>query len=217
MSKGSMKVGFYQLRISLEGPDTEHLCDIWRRIIVPKNLLLHELHPVLQGAMGWEDHHLHFFRINEKEYVSLNEDDLDEYGSNHQLLDERDYVLSDLLDNVETFFYQYDFSDRWDHRIEVEYPPTRIPGNIIDGFPKCVNGQGACPPEDCGGAYGYALLLESLLNPEDTAHADNLRWHGHIDPYAFNVAQANKLVAAILLLYRETENGVDPTAAVSPP
>jgi hypothetical protein len=57
-------VRVYQLKISLR--DITPL--IWRRLLVTSDTTIARLHAVLQIAMGWEDLHLHQFRIHGKTY-----------------------------------------------------------------------------------------------------------------------------------------------------
>jgi pRiA4b ORF-3-like protein len=56
----------------------------------------------------------------------------------------------------------------------------------------CVDGQNACPPEDCGGAGGYAELLAALGDPEHEEHEDLLDWLGDgFDPASFDLIAVN--------------------------
>ena len=50
-----MKHSIYHLRITLR--DTKP--SIWRRLAVPANVTLEQLHEVIQIAMGWTNSHLH--------------------------------------------------------------------------------------------------------------------------------------------------------------
>ena len=54
----------YQIKVTLTGTDPL----IWRRLLVPSNLTLEQLHDVLQLAMGWEDCHMHEFRIGQQRF-----------------------------------------------------------------------------------------------------------------------------------------------------
>ena len=123
---------------------------VWRLVEVPSDMLLPELHDVIQDVMGWENRHLHMFFAGEQSFgdgqryemrFSLDEDD-DGTG-----LCEDDFRVGDLLSEVgDSLGYEYDFGDSWGHRL------------IVDGFGQgatsaiCLGGEGACPPEDCGGA-----------------------------------------------------------------
>ena len=79
--------------------------------------------------------------------------------------------------------YEYDFGDGWIHDIELEAIGRRR--NAIK-YPCCVDGERACPPEDCGGPGGYADLLETIADPNHEEYATTMEWlGGHFDPEAF--------------------------------
>ena len=60
-------------------------------------------------------------------------------------------------------------------------------------YPVCLAGKRACPPEDCGGIWGYAQLLETLQDPDDPEHEDMLEWVGEeFDPEAFDLEEINE-------------------------
>ena len=88
------------------------------------------------------------------------------------------------------FTYEYDFGDGWEHIILLEkiLPPE-------DGatYPRCIKGKRACPPEDCGGIWGYAHLLEVIADPEDPEHDEMLEWlGGEFDSEYFNLDEVNE-------------------------
>jgi hypothetical protein len=64
---------------------------------------------------------------------------------------------------------------------------------------KVLKGQGACPPEDVGGTWGYYDFLAAV---RDTKHPNNrhmLEWcDGPFDPDAFDLAGINQALATIL-------------------
>ncbi|HZC53702.1 MAG TPA: plasmid pRiA4b ORF-3 family protein [Mycobacterium sp.] len=125
-----------------------------RVIDVPAAITLDELHEVLQVAIGWTDSHLHQFRTDTAVYAAPFED-----WDGEPELDERGVALSAL---PARFVYAYDLGDGWEHEVEVLGRGGELPG--------CVGGEGACPPEDCGGSYGYTELREALADrrhPED--------------------------------------------------
>ncbi len=141
------------------------MCDVVPRvervIDVPAAITLDELHDVLQVAIGWTDSHLHQFRTEDALYTFPVED----WGQND--VDERGVRLSTLPSR---FTYAYDLGDDWQHDIEVLGDGDDQPG--------CVGGEGACPPEDCGGVGGYADLLEALSDPQHREHASMRSWVG---------------------------------------
>src|SRR5215831_16719149 len=52
----------YELKVTLEGTDPP----IWRRIRVPCQITLADLHLVLQAVMGWENDHLYMFQVGKR-------------------------------------------------------------------------------------------------------------------------------------------------------
>ena len=128
-----------QLRISL----MEHTPTIWRRLLVPGEIKLSKVHPIFQAAMGWEDHHLHLFEIGDRSYGEPDDESEDEE------IDEGSVLFSELVEAPMRFRYQYDFGDDWRHEVVVE---SIEPVPLILKFAACLDGQRACPPEDCGGS-----------------------------------------------------------------
>ncbi len=145
-----------RLRVTL----VEVVPTVVRVIDVPATITLAELHDVLQVAVGWTDSHLHQFRTETATYGVPDADWDDEQ------LDERGVRLADLPTR---FGYAYDFGDGWEHDVEMLGP---------GGEPGCVDGAGACPPEDCGGPYGYLNVLAALADPRDPEHRSMREWVG---------------------------------------
>jgi hypothetical protein len=170
--KSGGTAGGYQLKIQLRNVSKP---PVWRRIVVPADVRLDELSEVILGAMGWHGSHLH---VLEDRSTGL------EYGPPDSDLGHRDEgqaKLSDLVRDVgDTFLYTYDFGDGWEHLITIEQRAEN------DFTPGCLAGKGACPPEDCGGAYGYAELKEILAEPTDERHQEMLEWLGLDDPSDFD-------------------------------
>lgn len=133
-----------------------------RVIDVPAAISLDELHEVLQVAIGWTDSHLHQFRTEDAVYTVPFEDCADD-----REVDERGVRLSTLPTR---FVYTYDLGDSWLHDVEVL--------GRGDDQPGCMYGEGACPPEDCGGVGGYADLLDALADPRHREHESMREWTG---------------------------------------
>ena len=90
------------------------------------------------------------------------------------------------------FRYTYDFGDWWEHDIAVE---DILVADADKRYPLCVDGAGACPPEDVGGAYGYREFLAALADPGHPEHEAMRGWVGRaFDPTAFDAARATTLV-----------------------
>lgn len=135
-----------------------------RVLDVPSAVTLPELHDLLQVGLGWTDSHLHQFDTGQARYGIPDPDfaDLDT-----DLHDERTATLRDL---PARFTYQYDFGDSWDHDIEVL--------GVGGREPSCVDGDGACPPEDCGGAPGYDEFRAAIADPTHPEHQHLRTWAG---------------------------------------
>ena len=134
-----------------------------RVIDVPAATTLDDLHEVLQVALGWTDSHLHQFRTDDTTYAVP----FDGWDDEVQEVDERGVPISSLPKN---FVYAYDFGDGWEHDIEVLGTGGDLPG--------CVAGEGACPPEDCGGPHGYTELLRALADARHPEHEAMSAWVG---------------------------------------
>jgi len=132
-------------------------------IDVPATITLDELHEVLQVALGWTDSHLHQFRTDTVVYAIPFED----WDDGEAEVAERGVPLSALPPR---FVYVYDLGDAWKHQVEVLGRGGEVPG--------CVGGEGACPPEDCGGSSGYAELLEALADARHPQHETMRTWVG---------------------------------------
>ena len=173
-------MNIYQIKITLD--DIEPA--IWRRVQVASNIKLSDLHDIIQVVMGWEDDHLHEFVIDKQRYG------VPERGFADDLKNERNTVLEKVVKPRGKLSYEYDFGDGWLHTLKIEKILT---AEKDQRYPVCLAGERACPPEDCGGPYGYANLLEAISDPEHEEHEDLLDWIGDdFDPEAFDLAGINK-------------------------
>ena len=164
---------------------------VWREVLVPFDLTFAQLHQVLQSAMGWEDCHLHEFDIGEV-HVGLPAPK-DFFAGDQPLLDERKTRLGDVLDGRLKFRYWYDFGDDGWHEIAIGK------GAAGDGGgPRLLAGEGACPPEDCGGPCGYVELRQALADPKHPEHHELREWAGEFDARRFDFDSAAKRVAKAL-------------------
>jgi len=161
---------------------------IWRRITVPADITLPDLHFVLQIVMGWYDSHLHGFYLRAAGSRAQTRRNWKELP--HESRKTLDSILR--ASNVE-LIYEYDFGDSWLHQIKLE---ERIPGLLIEPAPTCIEGERACPPEDCGGVGGYEQLLEALRDESHPDHEDMLEWlEEEFDSEAFDRDEVNQRLA----------------------
>ncbi len=173
----------YQLKITLRGVSKP---PVWRRVLVPADITLRKLHEVIQRVMGWHDGHLHVFTMEWQEYGSP-DSELAHASDQKVRLEE---VLAGQGDRLR---YTYDFGDGWEHEIVAEQTLPAEPGQA---YPRCLAGKGTCPPEDCGGTWGYVELKEILADSSHDQHEDMLDWLGlasgdEFDPNEFTVADAD--------------------------
>jgi hypothetical protein len=155
---------------------------VWRRVRVPAEIKLGDLHRVLQIVMGWRDAHLHQFEVA-GELIGVPDPEISQ-----PLTDESKVALVDVALEKTRFRYDYDFRDVWRHEIVVDRVVRDAEGEV-----RCLDGRRACPPEDCGGWAGYDELLEILANPLHDEHADRLsKLGGTFDPEAFDVEEVNE-------------------------
>jgi hypothetical protein len=158
---------------------------VWRRVEVPSQITLAGLHDVIQNAMGWTDSHLHQFEIHGRRFGVPSPEDWE------PTLDERKVRFAEVLPSPkERALYTYDFGDDWRHDVVVEAIVAAEPGTT---YPICTAGRRACPPEDVGGAGGYARMLEVLASPDDPEREEFLDWlGGAFDADAFELEAVNR-------------------------
>jgi len=183
-AKASEPSQVYQLKITLKGATPP----IWRRVLVPDNLTLNQLHHVIQVAMGWYDAHLHEFSIDDVAYGTPGLDYAEAMQNDNKVR-----LTQVIGNNTKRFRYTYDFGDDWVHVIDIEkmlpYEPNRV-------YPVCLAGKRACPPEDVGGIWGYQAFLETLNNPSDPNHEGLLEWiGGGFDAEEFDIEEVNAVFA----------------------
>jgi hypothetical protein len=175
-----------QLKISLVGASKP---PVWRRVLVPANMRLNRLHDVIQAAMGWQGYHMHAFTAGGVDY-GLPDPEL-----GHR--DERKTAVNSVIvEPGDRMRYVYDFGDDWEHDVVVEKVLVAEPGAR---YPVCLTGKGRCPPEDCGGVWGYGDLRETLADPTHEEHDGMLEWLGiqtaaEFDAVAFDADDVNLIL-----------------------
>ena len=180
----------YQLRIALRRTKPP----IWRRVLVPPSMHLDTLHHLIQVVMGWEDCHLHMFRKGDQRYSRPGPWDNDwRESATSRHLDERTHRINHLLKREKDWItYLYDFGDRWEHKVTLQ---KILPYDPAVRLPACISGRRRCPPEDCGGVWGYYEMLDSLEDPRARDHEHMKEWiGGHFDPEVFSAQAVDMLV-----------------------
>ena len=176
------EANIYQLKITLKYIRPP----IWRRIQVRRDITLATLHRVLQTTMGWYDCHLHQFRAGKTYYGTP---DVDEFSELNLKDDSRAQLGRVMTKPKQKLIYEYDFGDGWEHEILLE--KVLMPDPVVQ-YPRCLGGARACPPEDCGGAGGYADFLQAISDPDHEEHDEYLEWiGGEFDPEEFELDEVD--------------------------
>jgi len=176
----------YQLKVALVGIEPP----IWRKLAVPGGISLGALHDVLLRAMGWDGGHMHLFHVGKTNY-----------GEPHPELDhvedQWETRLCDVAPKAKAkFTWEYDMGDSWMHEIVVEKIDAASPP--LKGAAVCLDGARACPPEDCGGVWGYEDLLKAIADPKHESHEEMLEWVGRkFDPEYFDLGATNKALSKL--------------------
>ena len=169
-----------------------------RWIAVRADDTLFDLYLTLIGAMGWGDSHLHLFEVGDETYAAPYPD-IEPLG-----IDERTITVAEAMPNIGSkIVWLYDMGDNWDHEIELMDIHETQPDVT---YPHVEGGKRACPPEDCGGYYGYMEILRTLAdpeyeNPEYIEREELLGWIPlDFEPDHFDRTEAQEYVNEILSL-----------------
>jgi len=169
----------YQLKITLKNIRPP----IWRRIQVLSSTTLEQLHLIVQEVMGWDNYHMHSFSIAGIDYGQPQRE--------FNVRSEKTVTLRQVVKGEKSkFFYTYDFGDSWEHEILVE---KELPSTPDTNYPVCITGKRACPPEDCGGSWGYAELLEIISDLSHPEYEERMEWVGEsFNPDTFDLNEVNQ-------------------------
>ncbi len=180
-----------RFRVSLTGSEPE----IWREIDVPEHYNFWELHVAIQDAMGWLDYHLHEFyprKVGPTKGINIG---ITESAQDNRVIAGWEFSIKKYFTTLgNTIDYVYDFGDDWHHEIT-------LVGMFLtsqdSGYPQCIAGEMACPPEDCGGYIGYKQILTILADEHHGEYEDTVYWlKNHAKkywPYKSHLFSANKV------------------------
>src|SRR5437667_502026 len=183
LERAQTRVEVYAIKVTLLGTRPP----VWRRILVPRDITLRNLHRTLQTVMGWTDSHLHQF-VFQRQSLS---DPRSRVG--RKVADENRTKLGELITTVGAkLLYEYDFGDGWQHELLLE---EVLLGD--ESFQQiCVAGERTCPPEDCGGPSGFAELLKALQESSHPEHSNIREWVGeNFGPEYFASDEINRTLS----------------------
>jgi len=177
----------FQIQITLEGSKPK----IWRRVLIPSDLLLSHLHKIIQTSMGWTNSHMHQF-IKNGTYYTANENNMFDDMDGIDYKKKKIRISTLLKQEKDTLVYEYDFGDGWLHKILLE---KILPVDDKVKYPVVVDGNMHCPPEDCGGVWGYADMLKILKKSDHEEYESYMEWlGGEFDPKYFNIDEINDML-----------------------
>ncbi len=191
----------YLFKITLKGSHPV----IWRKVIIPSDMTFKRLHEVIQIAMGWNNFHLYRFQFKDLKLIVSNIDEKSVRNNtinNVSIKDAKTTTINKYFENCEKFTYVYDFGDWWEHRIE----PLEKLYNYNYSYPQIIKAKGNCPPEDCGGIYGYYDFLNIYNDPSHPKHEKISKWAYEQAYDNFDINKANALMNKLLVLDELDEN-----------
>jgi hypothetical protein len=146
---------------------------VWRKVLVPVQFSFAQFHEVIQMAFGWQDYHLFQFSPHGfGNHPTIGILDPENEWEEEEIVDCETIELNKIFKKEgQKFTYIYDFGDHWQHQITLE---KIIDNDLLKA--DCVDGKGACPPEDCGGISGYESLKEILRYPKHEEYEDMIAW-----------------------------------------
>jgi hypothetical protein len=190
---GAEQWAVYQFKVTLKGSKPP----IWRRFQVASDTNLYRLHLVLQAVMGWDNSHLYQFSING---IYFGEPE-PEYGA-EVFSAKRKKIGEVVFQPKSKLVYEYDFGDDWRHELVLE---EILPPEAGVKYPICLAGRRACPPEDCGGIWGYDELLGIIKNPRHENYREMMDWlGGEFDPEVFDLEEVDRKLAPLRKGRRKT-------------
>jgi hypothetical protein len=167
-----------------------------RRLEVPFDIKLSDLHLVIQAVMPWWNYHLYEFRARNQRWGLPNPGS--HWSGMPRVLPAKGASLAELIatTGAKTFTYVYDFGDDWEHKVKIEKTCEPASGAA---YPRLIEASGRCPPEDVGGPWGYAEYLEAIADPKHERHAEMIEWRGpNFDPTVVDVASIEKDLAKLV-------------------
>ena len=172
---------------------------VWRQLLVPEDFTFSRFHKAIQYAFGWSDSHNYEFSPSGWGSSPTIGSQFEKYFGDGAEMDSNVVKLSDIFKKEnQKFMYIYDFGDEWQHKITLE----KITGEKLKNA-SCVDGKGACLPENCGGVMDYPDFLKIINNPQDPQHKDILEWAGldegqkWEEMHAFDLKEVNELLQKV--------------------
>lgn len=175
-----------QLKIVLQGTNPP----VWRRVLIENFISFYQFHNIIQTVMGWENDHMFEF---DQGNLSIGIPHEDFRG---EVQDAKKIKINEVLsEEGQKLPYIYDYGDSWKHVIVIEKILNKDDNS--QKYPACIKGKRACPPEDCGGVWGYEEMVEALKDKNHPKYEHWFEWVGEFDPEKFDLEEVNKKLQMI--------------------
>lgn len=151
---------------------------IWRRFELRAEGTFWHLHCALQDVMPWQDSHLHEFEFptgDAQTRIGIATPEVEEVSDEEILASWETPLIDWFVTPPSACIYRYDFGDNWEHHLTLE---SRRPALRGERYPRCLAGGRKCPPEDVGGAGGYAEFVEAMSKPRSERYREYTEWFG---------------------------------------
>ena len=178
--------GYYDFEVTLADIKPR----IWRRFLLSNDATFADLHDAIQDAFGWFDEHLWAFQVPgpDGETIAGIPDEDDDDDNTPDAGEAALPSFFNLGEGRDRCIYEYDFGDRWEHDIVLKGEVQKDG----DFFRRLVAGERACPPEDCGGVFGFERMVEFLatgIDPDGEDAEVIAEWIGPWRPDDFDLEE----------------------------
>ena len=162
---------------------------VWRRLKIPGNTSIAQLHQIIQISNQWDDEYLHQFHIYGKDYGIGYVGGISFYDDAHQVfLDDFGFDVGD------KFTYEYNFFEHWMVDIRIEEISQASQPVVF-----CIKGNGLPGISKHDELEPTFKLLEAMANAdEETTIGDIRPFVEALNAVKFNRHQTNHLLSTEL-------------------
>ena len=164
-----------------------------RKLRIPADYTLHQLHQVIQASFCWTDFHSHEFCDQDDMNLSLcfpecypkeKQDPLYEDDEKMECM----VTLRQAFEAATKLQYVYDFGDCWTHWITL----SGMEEGAEDVDCRCILALGDAPPEDVGGTSGFEEFRAIMQDPHHPDYASVSKWAAYQRWTSLDMASINR-------------------------
>lgn len=168
----------YQFKIILQGIEPI----IWRRIIIPLDASLGILSDAIIDSMQW-------FGICYYRFIIEDQILFPDYLADEDLFNCENVFVKDIISYNIKFEYGIDddnvgydeVGNGWMH--DLIYEGVNNTYVSLNTIAKCLDGENACPPEDCGFINGYKKFLSIVIDKNHPDRVNELHYNFKKDDF----------------------------------